>query len=132
MSKSYSLNKSERLKSVKITKDLFSEGYSVFQYPLKCIYLRVNQAVDSSGPSLLFATTASKRSFKQAVKRNRIKRHIREAYRLNKLNLYDSLKPEHGQWALMYIYIAKNMEDLSLVPRSMAKVNKKLLKEIIG
>ena len=41
MSKLYSLNKTERLKSVKLTKHLFSNGESVFQYPLKCLYIQV-------------------------------------------------------------------------------------------
>jgi len=128
MDRPYSLNKSERLKSRKIINALFAEGQSEFQYPLKCLYMRCTVNDRKSG-SLLFATTVSKRNFKQAVKRNLIKRHIREAYRLNKPQVSQK---EHGNycWVLMYIYISKNQEDTSLLSEAMDKINKKILKRI--
>ena len=128
MDRPYTLSKSERLKSRKITKELFSVGQSEFQYPLKCLYLECSH-VDGDSGSLLFAATVSKRNFRQAVKRNLIKRHIREAYRLNKPVIsQEGLEKSH--WALMYIYISKNQEDISLLPGAMRKINKKILKRI--
>lgn len=128
MDRPYTLSKSERLKSRKVTKELFSVGQSEFQYPLKCLFMECSD-VASDSSSLLFAATVSKRNFRQAVKRNLIKRHIREAYRLNK-PVINQEEPQKSHWALMYIYIAKNQEDISMLPDAMRKINKKILKRI--
>jgi ribonuclease P protein component len=128
MDRPNTLNKSERLKSRKIIGELFSVGQSVFQYPLKCVYLQCTP-LDPASSSLLFGATVSKRNFKQAVKRNLIKRHIREAYRLNK-PVISQEEPKQTHWALMYIYVSKNQEDISMIPDAMRKINKKILKRI--
>ncbi len=124
MDKPHTLNKAERLKSRKIINALFIEGQSVFQYPLKCLFLECSPRDDNAG-RLLFAATVSKRNFRRAVKRNLIKRHIREAYRLNKPQI-----KQESQWALMYIFVSKEQEDISLLPEAMHKINKKILKRI--
>jgi ribonuclease P protein component len=128
MDRPNTLNKSERLKSRKIIGELFSVGQSAFQYPLKCVYLQCTP-LDPASSSLLFGATVSKRNFKQAVKRNLIKRHIREAYRLNK-PVISQEEPKQTHWALMYIYVSKNQEDISMIPDAMRKINKKILKRI--
>ena len=125
----HTLNKSQRLKSRRITKELFLAGESVFQYPLKCIYLKCSPQEGQVLNTLLFAATVSKRNFKRAVKRNLIKRHIREAYRLNKPEIDERIDGK-ASWALMYIYVAKNQEDISMLPEAMRKINKKILKRI--
>jgi len=51
-------------------------------------------------------------------------------YRLNKAQLHETISSDHGQWAVMYIYVAKNIDDLNMIPKSMIKVNNKLLKVI--
>jgi len=124
----HTLSKSERLKSRKIINTLFTEGQSAFQYPLKCIFLKCSHREKGSGP-LLFAATVSKRNFKRAVKRNLIKRHIREAYRINKPATNQEI-PVTTQWALMYIFVSKKQEDIGLLPDAMRKINKKILKRI--
>ena len=124
----HTLSKSERLKSRKVINTLFTEGQSEFQYPLKCIFFKCSPIDKDLGP-LLFAATVSKRNFKRAVKRNLIKRHIREAYRMNK-PATNHEKPETSQWALMYIFVSKEQEDIALLPDAMLKINKKILKRI--
>ena len=49
----------------------------------------------------------SKRRFKHAVMRNRLKRQIREAYRHNKQVLFDALRSEEKKIAMMLIYTGK-------------------------
>src|SRR5690606_7555995 len=79
----YSFGKKERLKSKKSIKELFSKGSSFFLYTFKVLYLPASN--DSETNQALIAV--STRSFKKAVHRNKTKRRIREAYRLNKHSL---------------------------------------------
>lgn len=74
-----SLPKSERLSSETAIKELFANGCSVFNYPLRVIF---NPRPDGD-VSRIMAVVPKKR-FKSAVDRNHIKRKIKEAYRLNK------------------------------------------------
>jgi len=89
----------EKLKSRKLIEKLFAEGKSVSQYPLKMVYLPVDLHTDSP---LQVGVSAPKRKFKKAVTRNRIKRHMREAYRLNKHLIFNNLPTSY---ACMILYI---------------------------
>ena len=73
--------KKERLKSRKLIRALFEKGQSIKKFPLRLIFLKIN-ASQTATSQVSFAV--SKRNFKKAVTRNRIKRMIREAYRLEK------------------------------------------------
>lgn len=72
--------KTERLCSKNLIDRLFSQGKSIKQYPLTIIY--TDSGLDTAWPQILISV--SKRKFKRANKRNRVKRVIREIYRLNK------------------------------------------------
>ncbi len=81
-------SKQERLSSVKDIETLFKKGKSLFVFPLKVIFIssktqqHTKEKEIISSPRLLISV--SKRNFKRAVDRNRIKRQIREGYRLQK------------------------------------------------
>ena len=98
----FTYNKKEKLKSKKLIEQLFAEGQSVSAYPLKLIYLPID-----FDDSVLLKTgvTVSKRKFKNAVDRNRIKRLMREAYRLNKAVIFNNITT---QYALMILYIGND------------------------
>ena len=81
---SFSYPKKEKLKSQKRIEQLFSEGKSVNAYPLRMVYLKSDF---NGNTTFKTGVTVSKRNFKKAVDRNRIKRLLREAYRLNKVIL---------------------------------------------
>jgi len=98
-------NKHEKLKSQKTIEKLFLEGKSISAYPLRLVYLKHNDC-NKVGVSV------SKRNFKRAVDRIRIKRLLREAYRLNKTMLINN---EINDYALMILYISKDMPDFDLV-----------------
>jgi ribonuclease P protein component len=98
-------NKNEKLKSQKTIEQLFLEGQSVSAYPLRLVYLKHDQ-------SLKVGVSVSKRNFKRAVDRIRIKRLLREAYRLNKTMLINN---EVNHYALMILYLSKDMPDFELV-----------------
>ena len=95
------LPKRERLYQQKLVKALFDQGKSYNFFPIKLVYLP-SQEIDQH--QALF--TVPRRNFKKAVDRNRIKRQMREAYRLHKHQIpYSPNKDVHFLQA--YIYIAK-------------------------
>ena len=78
------LRKSERLDKKKVIEKMFAGGSRSFSvFPLRVVYLPVEEL--EAPVSIL--VSVSKRRFKRAVKRNRVKRQIREAYRMNKHGL---------------------------------------------
>lgn len=101
--------KAERLKSAKTIGKLFKEGQSFGVYPLRLVWLRLEEPASDS--PVQFTLSVPKKNFKSAVARNRIKRKVREAWRLGKARLYRKLEGAEGQLAFMVLYTAK--EDLS-------------------
>lgn len=101
----HTYKKAERLKSTKLIEKLFSEGKSVFKYPVKLVYLEIPK---DQFP-VYFTCSVSKRTFKRAVHRNRIKRLIKEAYRLNKHLLWKVIENKNPGYSMaaMAIYIGK-------------------------
>ena len=88
--------KSERLCSKKVIDALFAGGNKSFSaYPLRVVYM------ENSEPGVKVLISVSKRHFKHAVDRNRVKRQIREAYRNNK----DILSAEKG-FNLAFIWLS--------------------------
>ena len=70
----------ERIKSSLAILSIVKDGSSVNSYPIKCFYRRVSRGE----VAVQLAVVVSKRRFKHAVDRNRVKRLMREAYRLQK------------------------------------------------
>ncbi len=64
---------------------------------------------DQAHSSLEFGVSVSKRMFKTAVMRNRIKRKVREAYRLNQRILFDHIDNKNIKLAFMFVYIGKEL-----------------------
>jgi len=102
-------NKTEKLKSEKAIGQLFSEGDSISAYPLRLVYLKNNE-------QLKVGVSVSKRNFKKAVDRIKIKRLMREAYRLNKKQLIDN---NITNYSFMILYINKEMPDFKFVNTKM-------------
>ena len=79
------------------------------EWPVRCLYT-LSKADNS--PSVAVGVTVSKRYFQAATKRNRIKRMLREAWRLNQHTLKECLHiSEPKNIALMFIYTGKNIPD---------------------
>lgn len=74
--------------------------------------------------------TVSKKRFKSAVKRNLIKRRAKEAYRINKTELFQAIQLADGWYAIMLIYIGKEIEPYDVIERSMKRILKKFVHAI--
>ncbi|HEX3009479.1 MAG TPA: ribonuclease P protein component [Bacteroidales bacterium] len=110
----FKLRKSERLCSKKAFEFLFTNGKTAFSHPIKLIY-KVEKA--TLGATIQVAFGASKRNFKRAVKRNRIKRLLREAYRLHKIAHKEGMNEYY-----MFLYIGKEIVPLETIKNSITKV----------
>jgi len=117
--------KEERLKSKKIIEKLFSEGDSFLSFPLKLVY-RKTELLSKYPAQATFSV--GKRNFKLAVHRNRIKRKVRESYRLRKHELYDVLGDK--QLALFFVFIGKEMPTYEQVDKAMQRSISRLIAEI--
>ena len=114
----------ERLKSKKLIERLFVEGTSINAYPLKLIYLKAPLSEDVF---FQVAAVAPKKNFKAAVQRNRIKRLIREAYRLNKHLIFNNTE---AQYALVILYLGKEMPSFAQIEEKTKAVLTKFLKQM--
>ncbi|NER17383.1 ribonuclease P protein component [Spongiivirga citrea] len=113
----------EKLKSRKLIEKIFAEGKSVSQFPLKMVYLPVELNSDSP---LQVGVSAPKRKFKNAVTRNRIKRLMRESYRLNKHLIFNNLPTSY---ACMILYIGKEEPDFGALQITTQKLFTKFLEK---
>lgn len=99
----FTLGKNKKLKSRKVISQLFVEGNMVKSFPLKMIFLPIENEEDAITK---VAFSVPKRNFKHAVDRNRIKRLLRESYRLNQQAFFEGDK---SVYHVMFIYMSREM-----------------------
>ena len=88
----FTLPKKERLCSKTLIEHLFSDHPSKKKtWPIKAVY-QVTKLKNEQGPQVEMLVSVSKRQFKRAVKRNLVKRQMREAYRKNKAGLWNIME----------------------------------------
>ena len=123
-----SFKKSERLKSRKTISRLFNrEGQSFAKFPLRLVYMEIEE---SEAP-IQFTVSVSKKKFKRAVDRNRVKRQIREAYRLNKAPLFEKLESTGKKYAWMILFAGSEMPDYQQIEKMMMKLILKFSEKIV-
>ncbi|GAA4365305.1 hypothetical protein GCM10023185_35510 [Hymenobacter saemangeumensis] len=122
--KKFAFPKEEHLCRKKLIDELFGKQSSSFGvYPLRIVWLKSPEPT-TAPPQVLISV--SKRIFKRAVDRNRLKRLIREAYRLNKYRLLE--QPNGHPVALLgIIYTGKEKSPLALVEKKLISAFQRLL-----
>ncbi|MDR0659076.1 MAG: ribonuclease P protein component [Mediterranea sp.] len=111
------LCKAERLCSKLQIEKLFSGGSRSFSvYPLRVVFMPVKREEGALASILI---SVSKRRFKRAVKRNRVKRQVREAYRKNKHELLGFLNERTEGMAIAFIYLADGLVPTGEIERKM-------------
>lgn len=124
---SYNFNKQEKLKSRKLIEKLFAEGKTFLVFPVKVVYMIVDEPMDFP---IKIGVSASKKNFKTAVNRNRIKRLLKENYRLNKQPLHNYMTNNGKQVALFFMFIDKTLPENSLLQKKMPLIIDKLIKAL--
>lgn len=121
--------KKERLDSRKQIEMLFGGGssQSMAAFPLRVVYIKKERARGDVPVQLL--VSVSKRHFKHAVDRNRVKRQIREVYRQNKQLLCDVV-PETEQVLMALVWLADEHYSTQEVEKRVVKLMQRMVEKL--
>ncbi|MDU1906215.1 MAG: ribonuclease P protein component [Dysgonomonas sp.] len=122
--------KNERLCSQKRIDALFSNAESFIAYPLRIVYILKEDGTDEEGIPLSTLVSVSKKRLKRAVKRNRVKRLIREAYRLNKQPLAEQCVIHNKQIDIAFLYLKNELPDYPEIEKAIQKTITVLINRI--
>jgi ribonuclease P protein component len=121
-------SKNERLSSLKEIDHLFKEGKSVTSAPIRLIWLE-SDAREITTPPIRVMFAAPKKKFAKAVDRNRIKRLMRESYRLEKNQLFEKIGA-HQAYAMALMFTGNELPDFSTIQKALAHTLERWLKKI--
>jgi len=120
------LNKKERLNSKKSIELLFSgHASTLIAFPLRMIYKVVDKKEGEAAVSILISVP--KKKFKRAVKRNYIKRQVREAYRCNKHSLVELMISKNQRLLIAFIFLDNKLYDISVIEKSITTLLNKFI-----
>lgn len=115
----FGLPKSHRLASTKLLQEVFASKHSIKRFPIIFQYCKSISTLNDQ-----FVPVVSKKKFKKAVDRNRIKRQLRELWRCNKHQINSiSHKP---YYVLAAIYVAKEKLHFSIIEIAFLKAIQEL------
>ena len=121
----YFLKKEDRLKSRKAIEELFAKGKSFSNHPFRVFWL-----LSENENGLKAGFTASSKNFKKATDRNRIKRLIRESYRLQKNELANDKTLTEKSLHLFFVYTGKDLPEHKLIFEKTGNVLRRMIKLI--
>jgi ribonuclease P protein component len=96
------LPKSERLTSKRLFSEIFKNGESIANFPLRVVWKEIHEP---DLPPVQMAVSVPKKKIKLAVQRNEVKRKIKEAYRHSKKLLTETCTEQNLQISLVIIYL---------------------------
>lgn len=121
-------SKNERLYGLKKIEKLYNEGEALMAYPFRLVLLNTDENAETEAVRVMMSV--SKKRFKRAVDRNRIKRLMREAYRLNKQELKEYATASDLHIYIAFQYIAKEILPFHEVEEKMKKALHKLISHL--
>lgn len=130
----YALAKSERLTSQLVIEKIFAGGNaSMAAFPLRIVYMQMERSGEEEAtktPLASILVSVPKKRFRHAVDRNRMKRLIREAYRLNKHILWEALEGKDFRLALAFVCITDTLPTFYTVNKSMKKALTRIAEKV--
>jgi ribonuclease P protein component len=127
LSKNFTYQKKDKLKSRKQTQFLFSKGTAITMHPIRLLYTieKVEAGIFPDG-LLQAGVGAPSRQFRKAVQRNRVKRLLREGYRLEKPNFTNGLSLTNTRLNLFFLYVDVNVQTQQQIQTSIKLILQKL------
>lgn len=121
--------KKERLKSQKAIGNLFEKGKHINVYPLKLVWQTLRKNEPNKYPAKV-VLSVSKKKFKKAADRNRIKRLLKETYRVNKKELITTLNEKHLELHFFLVYLDNKLPEYQPLENKIKIALERLIKEI--
>ena len=118
----FKFTKAHRVTGAKRVDAIFSSGKSFISYPLRIVYLQHEQ---SPQPSCSILVTVPKKRIKKSVHRNRIKRLVRETYRLNK-ELVNEIELNEQSLDIAFVYVKDTLSNYNEIDKAMQKALKQI------
>lgn len=115
----YTLSKDERISLQSRIDFLFTKGDSFIAYPLRVVY--TVREMNEDEPLVSILTSVSKRRFKRAVKRNRVKRLIKENFRLQKYAFQEIATLAGKSIDIAFLYIKDELPEYYDIEKAMLK-----------
>ena len=124
------LRKRERMVSRKLIETLFSGGgsQSMAAFPLRVVYVNKERAHGEVPVQILISVP--KKRFKHAVDRNRVKRQVREAYRLHKQVLYEALANEE-KLLMAFVWLADEHRSTQDVEKRVVSLMQRMAEKLV-
>lgn len=126
--KRYTLSKEERLSWKRYIDLLFQKGQSFIAFPLRVIFLPLEEEMPARASMMV---SVSKKKFKRAVKRNQVKRQIKEAYRLQKPQLLDHLENKNRNLLVAFLYLDNEIRSHEEMTKAMTKAMRLLREKVV-
>ena len=123
----YRLPREERIHGRDAFRALLATRRGFIAFPLRVVFRLLPRAPQD--PPARLAVSVSKRRFKRAVKRNRVKRLVREAYRLNKHLLHPVIPPDQ-RLDILLIYIHDQLPTYVNIEKAMQHAIQKLANQL--
>ncbi len=122
------LCKAERLNSKSTIEELFSGNSKSFSaYPLRIVFMPLEKKENALASIMI---SVPKKRFKRAVKRNKVKRQIREGYRKNKQELLNVLNEKEHGLAIAFIYLSNEILATNLIEDTIKQILERLKEKL--
>lgn len=120
LSKKFTYQKKDKLKSRKQTQFLFSSGTAITMHPIRLIYTIEKEEPEIFLNGVLQAGVgAPNRHFRKAVQRNKVKRLLREGYRLEKPDFMNAINLTNTRLNLFFLYVDANVQSQQQIQTTM-------------